>query len=118
MIDSAAMSEQPKDFIAHARFVPGAEGDKVAAEGVKISRLKDDSGKPLRGQYQIDLPPGVGAHEIDIQLLGTDPRRYSLKEIDPQSHELRTFRYVDTPTMMEDTGFEMAVSVKTLGEEA
>jgi len=106
-----------KDFVGYAGFVPGEQNDEIEAEGVKIARIKDEDGMVLPGQYQIDLPPGIGAHEIEVQLLGSQPRRYNLKSIDLQSHELRTFRYVDTPTMMEDTGFEMAVSVRTISND-
>jgi hypothetical protein len=113
MIGSATMPGQ-KDFLAYARFSP--ETNDFEAEGVKVDFLRDDAGNPLRGRYQIEMPPGSGDYNVEVQLLGAEPRRYSLKDINPLTQELRTFRYLDTPTMMEDTGFEMIVSVKTLDE--
>lgn len=113
MLLSFAMEGQ-KDFVAFARFSPEDEEEFESQGLIKVSRLLDSQGQRQRGQYRIEMPPGTGEHEVEIQLLGVEPRRYSLKQIDPNVHELRTFRYIDTPTMLEDTGFELAVSVKTL----
>lgn len=83
-------------------------------EGCKIERVIDPDGQVRPGEYEIRLPPGTGAHSVEIQLAGPEPRRYTLENIDPQTHQLRTYRHLDVPSMMEDTGFEMVVSMQTI----
>lgn len=106
--------QEPKhdliDFgaIAFGRYEPGKKTDLVGCE-VKQRQNPDGSTRP--GEFEISLPPGTGPHQIEVQLLGSEPRRYHLEKIDPTTHELRTFSQHDTPTMMEDTGFEFLVSL-------
>jgi len=100
---------KPKTPVAYGRYTPGETPDAV---NCKISRSLDRDGNPVLGEYVIEVPPGTGAHEVDVQLKGEGPRRYHLETVSENVHELRTFMQQDTPSLMEDSGFEILVSLK------
>ncbi len=99
------MGQETKE-IGHEVVGYGAvESDGTGlAEGCEIERKG-------RGEYFLRVPEGIGEHSIDVQLQGSEARRYSLEQIDPYQHLLKTFKHIETATMMEDTGFEMVVQI-------
>lgn len=100
---------KPKTPVAYGRYTPGEEPDQV---GCKISRSLDRDGNPVVGEYVIETPEGLGPHEVEVQLKGEGPRRYHLEKLTENRHELRTFIQTDTPSMMEDSGFEILISLE------
>lgn len=105
------MDGQPKGKtpVAYGRYNPGERPD---VHGCKITKSLDRDGNPVVGEYLIEVPPGLGPHEVDVQLKGEGPRRYHLEAISEHQHELRTFIQTDTPSMMEDSGFEILISLE------
>lgn len=95
---------QEKEVIAYGAVEPDGTG---LAEGCEIVRRG-------RGEYLLRVPQGTAEHSIEVQLAGAGPRRYSLEQVDPCQHLLKTFKHIDTPTMMEDTGFEMVVQIEVV----
>lgn len=92
-----------KNVVGAASVSP--KGAVALSDSCEIARIK-------RGTYEVRLASGLENAMVDVTLLGHQRRNFHVERLEPCKYELRTFSHSDTPTMLEDTGFEIVVSIE------